>query len=169
MGPSGMMAEPIGELHLSDYVDIARRRKWILVAAVVACLPVYALSNWSAETWPRIQHRFGFFSAFDGIVISGAVGVKKPDPAIFAIALEAMDAAPEETVYVGDLPSVDVEGARAAGIAPVLGIDNLEFIAGAKCQGGTSLLWTATYPVNSLGRLQGAVGFNSDRKAGRVQ
>ena len=43
-----------------------------------------ALSNWSAEMFPVARERFDFLSWFEGIVISGEVGVNKPDPRIFA-------------------------------------------------------------------------------------
>jgi putative hydrolase of the HAD superfamily len=46
--------------------------------------------------------------------------VEKPDPQIFRIALERMDARAESAVFVGDVPSVDVVGARAAGLIPIL-------------------------------------------------
>lgn len=62
----------------------------------------------------------GYDGLFDTVVDSHLVGVEKPDPRIFEIALERMDGKAESTIYLGDLPSVDVEGARAAGIAPVL-------------------------------------------------
>ena len=55
---------------------------------------------------------------FDCVVISGDVGVEKPDPRIFAPALEATGLAPGEVVYVGDA-TVDVDGAAAAGIASI--------------------------------------------------
>ncbi len=51
---------------------------------------------------------------------SGAVGVKKPDRRIFTLALDAMDIAPERAWYLGDMPAVDVVGARRAGIHPVI-------------------------------------------------
>ena len=51
---------------------------------------------------------------------SGLEGVEKPDPAIFRIALDRLGADAEGAVYVGDLPSVDLEGARAAGLAGIL-------------------------------------------------
>lgn len=54
------------------------------------------------------------------VVDSGAVGIEKPDPRIFAMALAMADVAPDEALYVGDLYPVDVVGARRAGIAPVL-------------------------------------------------
>jgi putative hydrolase of the HAD superfamily len=57
---------------------------------------------------------------FAAVLDSSAVGVAKPDPAIFRLALDAMGAAPEHTLHVGDTPAADVEGARAAGIHPVL-------------------------------------------------
>ncbi|HEX5041322.1 MAG TPA: HAD-IA family hydrolase [Candidatus Polarisedimenticolaceae bacterium] len=62
----------------------------------------------------------GYDGLFETVVDSFVVGVEKPDPAIFAIALERIGAAPENALYLGDVPSVDVEGARSAGIAPVL-------------------------------------------------
>jgi putative hydrolase of the HAD superfamily len=62
----------------------------------------------------------GFRGAFETVVDSHLVGVAKPDPAIFAIALKRMSLAADRTVFIGDLPEVDVKGARAAGIAPIL-------------------------------------------------
>jgi putative hydrolase of the HAD superfamily len=54
------------------------------------------------------------------VVDSGVVGVEKPDPRIFAIAAERLGAAPAACVYVGDFHSLDVLGARAAGMYGVL-------------------------------------------------
>lgn len=62
----------------------------------------------------------GFAGLFETVVDSGLVGVSKPDPRIFHIALERMQASPAEAVYIGDVPAYDVEGARAAGIEPIL-------------------------------------------------
>lgn len=57
---------------------------------------------------------------FEVVVDSGTVGVEKPDPRIFHIALGQMGLAPDGVDYVGDLYEVDVLGARAAGLRPVL-------------------------------------------------
>lgn len=54
------------------------------------------------------------------VIDSGVVGVMKPDPRIFHIALDAMDVAAEDAWYVGDMPGIDVVGARKAGMRPVL-------------------------------------------------
>lgn len=62
----------------------------------------------------------GYAGLFETIVDSHLVGVEKPDPGIFAIALERLDVRAEGAVYVGDLPAVDVEGARAAAVRPIL-------------------------------------------------
>jgi putative hydrolase of the HAD superfamily len=62
----------------------------------------------------------GYDGLFETVVDSFLVGIEKPDPAIFRIALERIGEPPESAVFLGDVPAVDVEGARAAGIAPVL-------------------------------------------------
>jgi putative hydrolase of the HAD superfamily len=62
----------------------------------------------------------GFEGLLELVVDSHVVGVEKPDPGIFRIAVERMGVSPETTIFVGDVPAVDVTGARAAGIAPVL-------------------------------------------------
>lgn len=62
----------------------------------------------------------GLSDYFDVVIDSSLVGVEKPDPRIFQAALDALAVRPEESLYVGDLYEVDVIGARAAGIEPVL-------------------------------------------------
>lgn len=62
----------------------------------------------------------GFDGLLETVVDSHVVGVEKPDPKIFAIALERLGADASSAVFLGDVPAVDVEGARAAGIAPIL-------------------------------------------------
>jgi putative hydrolase of the HAD superfamily len=52
------------------------------------------------------------------VIDSGDVGVMKPDPRIFTIALQAMDVEPADAWYVGDMPAFDVVGARRAGLRP---------------------------------------------------
>lgn len=57
---------------------------------------------------------------FELVVDSGVVGVEKPDPRIFHLALEQMGVAPAEAVYVGDIYEIDMVGARRAGMRPIL-------------------------------------------------
>jgi len=57
---------------------------------------------------------------FATVVDSHIVGVEKPDPRIFEIALEGCGASPAEAIFVGDIYEIDIRGARNAGIAPLL-------------------------------------------------
>ena len=66
-----------------------------------------------------VLSEMNIYEYFDSIVISGEVGVKKPNPAIFSFALEQTDLRNDEVVYIGDAPE-DIQGARAAGIYPIL-------------------------------------------------
>ncbi|MGH7124978.1 MAG: HAD family hydrolase, partial [Stellaceae bacterium] len=67
-------------------------------------VPLYALSNWSHETFPLAQCRFDFLNLFRGVVISGEVGVIKPDERIFRILLERHRIEPNHAVYIDDNP-----------------------------------------------------------------
>ena len=82
-----------------------------LVAAVISN------SNGSIRS---ILETLGLARHVDFVLDSGDVGVEKPDPRIFRLALERASVAPSEAVYIGDLYSVDVLGARAAGLEAIL-------------------------------------------------
>jgi putative hydrolase of the HAD superfamily len=62
----------------------------------------------------------GLGPLLETVVDSAVVGVAKPDPRIFQLALERIDVAPADAIMVGDSPTADVAGARAAGIRGVL-------------------------------------------------
>lgn len=64
--------------------------------------------------------RTGLDRLFDSLVLSSEVGSEKPDPAIFREALRQMAISPENAIFVGDFYSIDVLGARAVGITPIL-------------------------------------------------
>jgi 2-haloacid dehalogenase len=73
---------------------------------------LYALSNWSAETFPIARPRYPFLDWFDGIVISGQEGLIKPDARIFAVLLERYEIHPSQTVFIDDhVPNVDAAAA----------------------------------------------------------
>jgi putative hydrolase of the HAD superfamily len=77
------------------------------------------------------------------VIDSGAVGVSKPDPRIFQLALDAIGVAAADTWYVGDMPGIDVVGARAAGLRPIL-MDPYGYNAGADYARVTSLVDVAS-------------------------
>ncbi|MFH1865822.1 MAG: HAD-IA family hydrolase [Candidatus Eisenbacteria bacterium] len=62
----------------------------------------------------------GILDRFDFVIDSAIVGISKPDRRIFEDALNRSSLSPEEAIYVGDYYEVDVRGARAAGMLPVL-------------------------------------------------
>ncbi|MFH0799417.1 MAG: HAD-IA family hydrolase [Pseudomonadota bacterium] len=77
------------------------------------------ISNAEGQIKRLIQHaRLEDF--FGAVIDSGEVGFSKPDRRIFSHAMDIMQAKPSGSVYVGDLFEVDVMGARAAGLTPIL-------------------------------------------------
>jgi 2-haloacid dehalogenase len=76
-------------------------------------VPLYGLTNWSAE--PAALGRFAFLRWFRGILVSGEVGVIKPDPRIFALLIERFAVEPRCTVYIDDV-AANVAAARPFGI-----------------------------------------------------
>jgi HAD superfamily hydrolase (TIGR01549 family) len=68
----------------------------------------------------QVLTRCGIADCFRSITDSGNVGHEKPHPAIFAAALHEMKAEPSESLYVGDVYSVDYVGARNSGMGAVL-------------------------------------------------
>ena len=84
-----------------------------------AGFPLYVLSNWADETWARVESGFDFLQYFDDIIISGHVGMAKPDKAIFELAREQFDVIPDSTLFIDDVPK-NVEAAKAIGFQTVI-------------------------------------------------
>jgi 2-haloacid dehalogenase len=82
-------------------------------------LPLYALTNWSAETFVLARERFEFLAWFDGLVVSGEERLIKPDPAIFELLLVRFGLDPATTFYVDD-SEANVAAAAALGLDAVL-------------------------------------------------
>jgi len=98
---------------IDESVDILRELKR-------AGVPLYAITNWSAETFPSARKRFDFFAEFDGIVVSGEERVIKPDPRIFHILLERYDIPANAAVFIDDNPA-------NAAVATSLGMHGIHF------------------------------------------
>jgi 2-haloacid dehalogenase len=77
----------------------------VLAELRAAGIPLYALSNWSAETFPIARPRYPFLDWFDGIVISGEVGAAKPDPRIYQALVERHGLDPASLAFVDDVPA----------------------------------------------------------------
>lgn len=107
------------------YAD-ARARHYRLFPDVLDVLGALKLraqlalvTNGAASTQHAKVHVTGIKSFFDSIVISGEVGIGKPDPRIFRLALTQLGCPAHNAVHVGDSLEHDVAGARAAGLAAV--------------------------------------------------
>jgi putative hydrolase of the HAD superfamily len=82
-------------------------------------LTVVCVSNWDYAL-PDVLERCGLGGLLQGVVTSASAGARKPDPAIFARALELAGCAPADALHIGDTPGEDIEGAMGAGIAALL-------------------------------------------------
>ncbi|HZT06249.1 MAG TPA: HAD family hydrolase [Chloroflexota bacterium] len=80
---------------------------------------VLVVSNWDVSL-EDVLLRLHLTPLLDGVITSAGAGARKPSPAIFARALELAGVAPERAVHVGDSVEEDVQGARRAGIEPIL-------------------------------------------------
>jgi 2-haloalkanoic acid dehalogenase type II len=82
-------------------------------------LRLACVSNWDVSL-PQVLERCGLGAAFDVVVTSAGSGSRKPDPAIFEVALERCGCRPGQVLHVGDSADEDVAGAEAAGIRCLL-------------------------------------------------
>jgi 2-haloacid dehalogenase len=82
---------------------------------------VFALTNWSAETFPIALKRFDFLHWFEGIVVSGTEKTRKPFPEIYETTLERYDLKACESVFIDD-------NERNVAAANKLGIQTIKFL-----------------------------------------
>lgn len=90
-------------------------------------LSLYVLSNIAEPIFRHIEARNDFFALFDGVVISGAIKLVKPEPAIFEHLTQRFSIAPGETVFIDDLPA-NIAAARELGFATI------RFESAAQCE-----------------------------------
>ena len=82
-------------------------------------LSLACVSNWDCSL-PDVLARCGLGGALDAVIASATAGSRKPEPGIFAAALEATGCSPEQALHVGDTRGEDLDGARAARIRALL-------------------------------------------------
>ena len=76
---------------------------------------VYALTNWSGETFPKALQKFHWLQWFEGILVSGDEGMRKPHKEIYELMLHRYNINPQETIFIDDSLK-NVEGSEAVGI-----------------------------------------------------
>jgi len=112
------------DVALDALLGAIRFRAYPEVPGVLAALRargdrLAVVSNWDVSLHDVLE-RTRLRGLVDAVVVSATAGAAKPDPAIFAQALAALGARPEEALHAGDDLEADVGGARAAGIGAVL-------------------------------------------------
>ncbi len=88
----------------------------LLLALKERGVPLYAITNFSADKLALTRRRFDFLNLFDGVVVSGEEGLLKPDPAIYRLLLERYGLEAAGCLFIDDTPE-NAEAARAVGMA----------------------------------------------------
>ncbi len=106
----GRWEEMLGGV-ITESVEIFRQVKRTAV-------PVYALTNWSAESFIPTKKRYAFLHEFDGIVVSGEEKVAKPDARLFHILLERYKIDATRAVYIDD-SAANIATAKSLGFITI--------------------------------------------------
>ena len=110
-----VLAALLASLRFHAYPDSAPTLRALRDAGIRTVV----VSNWDWSLHERLEET-GLAELVDGAVASAVIGSSKPDGAIFRAALDLVGAAPAQAWHVGDTPEADVEGARRAGLRPIL-------------------------------------------------
>ena len=79
---------------------------------------IYALTNWSAETFPVAVQRYDFLQWFDGIIMSGEEKTRKPFPEIYQLLLDRFNVDAGKAIFIDDSIR-NIKGAEAIGITGI--------------------------------------------------
>ena len=109
----GRWTEMLGDA-IQDSVDIFKELK------ESNKYKIYALTNWSAETFPVALERFEFLNWFDGVVVSGTEMMRKPHPDFYKILLNRYQVNADNALFIDD-------NLRNVLAARELGIDSIHF------------------------------------------
>jgi 2-haloacid dehalogenase len=90
----------------------------VLAALRTTGIRLLALTNWSAETFPIGAARYPFLAWFEAVIVSGEVGLVKPDPAIFRLLIDRHRIVPASTVFIDDSPA-NIATASALGFVTI--------------------------------------------------
>lgn len=113
--PADLLPAMLGSLEFRPFPDVAAALRRVRSEG----LQLAVVSNWDVSLHEAVE-RCGLRHLVDHVVSSAEVGAAKPDPAPFERALRLTGLEPEAVIHIGDELELDVTGARAAGIAPVL-------------------------------------------------
>jgi putative hydrolase of the HAD superfamily len=150
-GTEELTAALLAALRFDAYPDAAPALRRLRAAGI----RLVVVSNWDVSLHERLAET-GLAALVDCAIASAEVGIAKPDPRIFEVALACAGVPAHEAWHVGDSVEADVAGARAAGVRPVLVVRNRD-PAGAAAPAGVEAIATlaelprlAEYPSGSL-------------------
>ncbi len=86
----------------------------LVTALDLAGVPLFAITNFGAEFWPRFSKTQPVFARFRDIVVSGVEKIAKPDPAIFALAAQRFGHSPGQMLFIDD-NAANIAAARECG------------------------------------------------------
>jgi putative hydrolase of the HAD superfamily len=126
--------------HLIERLFSAVEPDPAMLAAVGAARAAGVRTGLVSNSWGAgdVYERERFPELFDAVVISGEVGLRKPDPAIYRLAAERLDLPPARLVFVDDLPG-NLKPARALGMVTVAHRDAASTVAQLEDALGVSL------------------------------
>lgn len=135
--------EPELATRVIDHFDVAHkknnlwRRMMPSTPAVLTQLRAHGLtlgviSNSDGRINTILQH-CGIGQCFDLVIDSHDVGIEKPNPRIFALAVQRLNIQPQHALYIGDIYGIDVVGSERAGLQSVL-LDTLGLYQGVHCR-----------------------------------
>ena len=99
-----------------------------------AGVPMWGLTNWSAELYPHAPATFEFLGLLEDVVVSGQEGVAKPDPRVFEVVAERSGLPLERLVFVDDRPG-NVAAAEALGMDGIVFTDAKQLRAALRERG----------------------------------
>jgi putative hydrolase of the HAD superfamily len=125
----GELSEPEFEVALAGKLGVAHERlidrlfaemqpEPSMIEAVAAAKRAGVRCGLLSNSWGHRYDRTRWEELFDATVISGEIGMRKPDPEIYALAAERLGVAPEQTVFVDDIPR-NLPPAEAIGMATI--------------------------------------------------
>ncbi len=110
--------EEYPDFFLDTVVGIIEGTALILKEVKRKGFQTFAGSNWPKDAFSMAADRLPFLADFDGLHISGEIGIVKPDPAFFQTMAERFGFKPEEALFIDDNP-LYLEGAQTAGMHPI--------------------------------------------------
>jgi epoxide hydrolase-like predicted phosphatase len=120
--PAGGLADADRAAGMLTRMFAGMRVEPSMVSVVRAARGAGVRTGLLSNSWGLDYERDGWETLFDAVVISGEVGLRKPDPAIYALAAQRLELPPEQIVFVDDLRP-NVRAAVAAGMVGVQHVD----------------------------------------------